>query len=78
MLLQPFLVWVLTFVILDLDPLWGMVAVLAAGMPIGINTFLFAQHNQADTRTISTAILMSSVFAVVSQSAMIYLFLNHI
>jgi predicted permease len=76
MILQPFLVWFLVFPVLKLDPLWATVAVLAAGMPIGVNTFLFAQHNQADSSSLSAAILVASIFAIFSQTVMISFFLG--
>jgi len=76
MILQPLLVWVMVFIICDLDPLWGSVAVLAAGMPIGINTYLFAQMYQANTKTLSTAILLSSVVALFSQTFLLTVFIQ--
>ena len=76
MILQPLLVWVLAFVVFNVDPLWGIVAVLASGMPVGVNTYLFAQSYQAQTKTVSTAILLSSLFAIFSKSVMLSIFLN--
>jgi predicted permease len=51
-----------------LDPLWGGVAVLAAGMPTGINPFVFAQKYQSGVAVISTTILLSTILAIFSQS----------
>jgi len=76
MVLQPLLVWVMVFLVFHLDLLWGSVAVLAAGMPIGINTYLFAQTYQANTKTLSTAILLSSIFAIFSQSVLLTVFIQ--
>lgn len=76
MILQPLLVWVMVFPIFHLDPLWGIVAVLAAGMPIGINTYLFAQTYHANTKTLSTAILLSSIFAIFSQTILLSVFIQ--
>ena len=64
----------MAFYVFKVDPLWGTVAVLTAGMPIGVNTYLFAQASQAKTRTLSAAILISSVFAIFSQSVLLSIF----
>ena len=76
MVLQPVLVWVLAFLIFHVEPLWGTVAVLGAGMPVGVNTYLFAKSYQAQTKTVSTAILLSSLFAILSQTVMLSIFLK--
>lgn len=68
LLLQPVLVWILVFWVFDMDPLWGSVAVMAAGMPIGISAYIFAQNYQLGTAALSTAVLLSTVLAVFSQS----------
>ena len=75
MVLQPFLVWVLAFWVFHLDPLWGAVAVMAAGMPIGINVYMISQKYQVGVAVISTAVLLSTVVSVVSQSLLLALFL---
>ncbi|MCB9077556.1 MAG: AEC family transporter [Anaerolineaceae bacterium] len=75
MVLQPLLVWVLAFLVFHIDPLWGVVAVMAAGMPIGVNAYLFAVEYQAGVATLSTAILLSTLLAVVSQSVLLALFI---
>lgn len=74
MVLQPLLVWLLVFWVFQVDPLWGVVAVMAAGMPIGVNAYLFAVKYQANVPTLSTAILLSTLLAVVSQSLLLALF----
>jgi predicted permease len=75
LVLQPILVWLLAFTVFHLDPLWGAVAVMAAGMPVGINAYLFAQKYQIGIATISTAILLSTLLAVISQSVMLAVFM---
>jgi len=75
MILQPILVWILAFLVFRVDPLWGSVAVVAAGMPVGINTFLFAQRYRARVATLSTAILLSTLLAVFSQSILLAIFI---
>lgn len=75
LVLQPVLVWVLAFVVFHLDPLWGAVAVMSAGMPVGINAYLFAHKYQIGIATISTAILLSTLLAVISQSVLLAVFM---
>ncbi len=75
MVLQPFLVGILVFGVFHLDPLWGAVAVMAAGMPIGINAYLFAHKYQAGIAALSTGILLSTLLAVVSESLLLALFI---
>jgi len=74
MVLQPLLVWVFAFHVFKLDPLWGSTAVMAAGMPIGVNSFLFARSYTENTKSLSTAILLSCIFAIFSQSVLLALF----
>ncbi len=68
MVLQPLLVWILVFRVFEIDPLWGTVAVMAAGMPVGINAYMFAQKYQTGIAVLSTAVLLSTIFAIFSQS----------
>ena len=75
MILQPLLVWMLAFLVFRVDPLWGRVAVVAAGMPVGINTFIFAQQYRARVATLSTAILLSTLLAVFSQTILLAIFI---
>lgn len=75
MILQPFLVWVLAFGVFGIDPLWGSVAVMAAGMPIGVNAYIFAQKYQVVVPALSTAVLLSTLLAIVTQSLLLALFM---
>jgi len=75
MALQPLLVWVLAFLVFHLDPLWGAVAVMTAGMPVGVNAYIFAEKYQVGMATLSTAVLLSTVLTVVSQSLLLALFI---
>lgn len=75
MVLQPLLVGLLVFGVFHLDPLWSAVAVMAAGMPIGVNAYIFAHKYQTGIATLSTAILLSTLLAVVSESLLLALFL---
>jgi hypothetical protein len=74
MIVQPALVWALVFPVLGLDSPWGAVAVMIAGMPVGINAYVLAQQYQAGIATTSTAILLSSLLALVTQSLLLLIF----
>lgn len=75
LLLQPILVGVLVFGLFQEDPLWGAVAVMAAGMPVGVNAFLFAQEYQVGVATVSTSVLLSTLLSVFSLSLMLFIFM---
>ena len=75
MILMPTLVWILAFVVFHIEPLWGAVAVMAAGMPVGVNATMTAQKYQVGIATVSTALLVSTLFAGLSQSLLLSLFL---
>jgi len=76
MVVQPFLVWLLAFVVFQIDPLWGSVAVMMAGMPVGVNVYLMAQKYQVCIPTISSAIVISTSLAIITQSLLLILFLR--
>jgi hypothetical protein len=44
------------------------VAVMAAGMPVGINAYMFAQKYHTGIAVLSTAVLLSTILAIFSQS----------
>lgn len=74
-ILQPILVWILAFVVFDLDPLWATVAVMAAGMPVGINAYMFAQKYEVCITPMATAVLLSTLLAIGTLSFWLALFL---
>lgn len=74
LLLMPLLVAFMTIIVFQLDPLWSAAAIMTAGMPVGINVYMFSQQYQAGIATISTAILLSTILAVASQSIMLLIF----
>jgi len=75
LLLQPFLVFLLAFVIFKIDPLWGAVAVMMAAMPVGINSYMFAQKYQVCLASVSSAIVISTSLAVLTQSLLLAIFI---
>lgn len=74
MVVQPLLVAILAFGVFQLDPLWGAVAVLVAGMPIGVNAYIMAEKYEVGVATLSTAVLLTTLFAIVSLSIMLAIF----
>ena len=77
-IVQPLLVWVLAFQVFHLDPLWGAVAVVIAGMPVGVNTFILGQKFQAKIGPISSAILLSTMLTVVTQTILLAIFVDKV
>ena len=75
MILQPALVAFVAFVLFPLEPLWAAVAVMMAALPVGINAFIFAEQYQSGVAFISSAILISTLLAVVSQSVLLAIFM---
>lgn len=73
-LLQPFLVWLLAFVVFQIDPLWGAVAVMMAAMPVGVNAYIFAQRYQACLAPVSSAIVISTTATIITQSILLAIF----
>ena len=74
-IIQPVLVWMLAFVVFEIDPLWGTVAVMAAGMPVGINAYMFAQKYEVCIAPMATAVLLSTLLAIGTLSFWLTIFL---
>ncbi|MFZ0546918.1 MAG: AEC family transporter [Candidatus Promineifilaceae bacterium] len=76
LLIHPLLVWVLASQVFHLDPLWVAVAVMAAGMPTGVNAYMFAQKYQECLRVMGTAVLFSTLLAAGTQSILLVIFMH--
>ena len=74
MLLMPLLVAFMSIIVFQLEPLWTAVAVMTAGMPVGINAYLFSQKYEAGMATMSTAIFLSTALAMISQTLLLVIF----
>ncbi|MDE0807746.1 MAG: AEC family transporter [Alphaproteobacteria bacterium] len=70
---HPFMVWVLATFIFSVEPLWRDIAVLAAAAPAGVNVYMVATRYDAGTSHSAAAMLVSSLFAVVSVSVILHL-----
>ena len=66
----PVVVWLVLRLVLELDPLWLSVAVVLAALPVGINTYLFAERYStgvplaAASTVVSTAVSMGTISLV--------------
>lgn len=70
LLMLPFLVWVFTAQVFDIDPLWVTVATINAAMPAGVNAFLLAQFYGTYTQRSASAILIGTGLSVVTVTAL--------
>lgn len=73
LVVHPLLVWTLGTYVFDVPPAWLWVAVLLAGMPTGINVFIFAHRFTVATGTVGIAVVLSTAFAMVSLTGLIHL-----
>jgi hypothetical protein len=76
LVIHPLLVWLLASQLFHIDPLWAAVAVMAAGMPIGINAYMFAQKYQECLRVMGTAVLLSTLLAAATQTVLLAIFMH--
>lgn len=67
-LVFPAVVWVLAFVVFEVDALWGSVAVVLAAQPAGVNAFLFANRYGVGEGRASSTVLISTAFSVITLS----------
>ena len=73
LLVHPALVWLVAVPLLGLEGLWVSVAVLLAAMPTAVNTYLFAERYRAASGVAARTVLLSSIFAVLTVSALLVL-----
>lgn len=76
MIIHPAMVFVVVFGVLKLNLLWGTVAVMTAGMPTGVNTFVLSQRYDVNLPVVSSSILLSTIAAIFTQSAMLAVYLS--
>ncbi|GHC78504.1 AEC family transporter [Limoniibacter endophyticus] len=68
LLVHPFIVWVLAFHVLHVQPVWAGVAVLFAAMPSGVNAYLIAARYKSGERATSAAIALSTALSIFTVS----------
>ena len=71
LVVQPALTAWLAFRVFDLDPFWGISAVLLAALPTGALTFVVAQRYGLYVREANQATLVSTVLSIVTVSAVL-------
>lgn len=72
--IQPLFVGILLFYVFPIEPLWATVAVMAAGMPTAINTFVISEKMHAGQRLASASIWLTTLLTVVSQTGFLWFF----
>jgi predicted permease len=70
---HPLLAWLTAWYVFRLSGVWAAVAVVTAGLPIGVNVSVFANRYEACVPTVAAATLLSTVLAVVSLSGILVL-----
>ncbi len=73
LLIQPVIAYILLFHVFDIEPLYAQVGLLLAALPTGANSFVLAQQYGRFVQRASTAILISTVVAVVTLSVLLNL-----
>ena len=77
LIVHPLLVYVLmVWLMPDLDPVWLYSAVLLAALPSATNVFVIAQQYDTWQERASSAVVVSTVFAVFSVTGILFLMLN--
>jgi malonate transporter len=61
-------------VLFELEPLYRLVAVVLAGMPSGVNSFLFASRYDTGVATATTSIFLSTGLSMVTLTVILALF----
>jgi hypothetical protein len=60
--------------VFELEPLHRTVAVVLAGMPSGVNSFLFANRYETGVATATTSIFLSTALSMVTLTVILALF----
>lgn len=73
LLVHPLIVWTVGRWLLHLDGLWLDVAVVMAGMPSGINVYLFGARYEAAADVAARTVLLTSLLSVATLSTLLVL-----
>ena len=68
LIIQPLVAWLIAGPILDLPALWVSAVVMLAALPTGTGPFMLAQYYNADGRTISRVVLLSTIGSLLTLS----------
>jgi malonate transporter len=74
LIVHPLIVLVLATYVFELEPLYRLVAVVLAGMPSGVNSFLFASRYDTGVATATTSIFLSTGLSMVTLTVILALF----
>ncbi|HEX7007450.1 MAG TPA: AEC family transporter [Alphaproteobacteria bacterium] len=74
LVVHPLVVLVLATYVFELEPLYRMVAVVLAGMPSGVNAFLFANRYETGVATATTSIFLSTALSMATLTVILALF----
>ncbi len=72
LIIQPVIAWVIAGPILDLPTLWVNAAVILSALPTGTGPFMLAQYYNADGRTISRVVLLTTVGSLLTLSLFLW------
>lgn len=72
LVLHPLTVWLAVW-LFGVEGIWAKTAILCAGMPMGVNSYLFAVRYQVVEAETATAILMSNILAFGSLAVILHL-----
>ncbi len=74
---QPLLTIFLVLVVFDLEPIWALTTILMSALPIGAETFVFAQKYNTLTKETSMGIVISLLIAIVTISILFVILINY-
>jgi hypothetical protein len=74
LVVHPLIVLALATYVFELEPLHRTVAVVLAGMPSGVNSFLFANRYETGVATATTSIFLSTALSMVTLTVILALF----
>ncbi|MGE5145524.1 MAG: AEC family transporter [Candidatus Eiseniibacteriota bacterium] len=74
LVVHPLVVFLLATYVFELEPIPRLVAVVLAGMPSGVNSFLFANRYETGVATATTSIFLSTGLSMISSTIILALF----
>ena len=72
LIIQPLVAWLIAGPILGLSDLWVSAVVILAALPTGTGPFMLAQYYNADGRTISRVVLLSTIGSLLTLSLFLW------
>jgi malonate transporter len=74
LLVHPLVAWLVAVPLLGLEGLWVAVAVVMAGMPSGVNVYLFGARYEAAPGVAARTVFLTSLFSIATLSLLLLLF----